>query len=172
MTDGMGRIINFKNTLIIMTSNIGVKKLQDFGNGIGFNTSARLEKKEEAMKDIIASQLKKSFSPEFLNRVDDTIVFNYLDENNIEGIVQMELNNLKKRLLDKNYNITFNVSVKKFIAKESYDEKFGARPLKRMIQNKIEDFISEEILKGKIKEKRRYSISMDKKTEKPKLKSL
>jgi ATP-dependent Clp protease ATP-binding subunit ClpC len=172
MTDGMGRVINFKNTLIIMTSNIGVKKLQDFGNGIGFNTSARLEKKEEALKDIIASQLKKSFSPEFLNRVDDTIVFNYLDEKNIEEIVKIELNNLKERLLEKNYNITFNVSVKKFIAKESYDEKFGARPLKRMIQNKIEDFISEEILKGKIKENCKYSISMDKKTEKLKLKSL
>ena len=84
----------------------------------------------------------------------------------------MELNNLKKRLTEKNYNVTFNVSVKKFIAKESYDEKFGARPLKRMIQNKIEDFISEEILKGKIKENNKYSISMDKKTEKLKLKSL
>ena len=172
MTDGLGRKINFKNTLIIMTSNIGVRKLQDFGVGMGFSTSHKIEQKEEEEKQVIKKAMKDTFSPEFLNRIDETIIFNSLDDESMKSIVGIELNKLSERLKEKNYSITFNVSVVNYIASQGFDDKFGARPISRAIQNKVEDFISEQVLKGDIIEDKRYSLSYDKKEEKIKFKPL
>lgn len=160
MTDGLGRKINFKNTLIIMTSNIGVKKLQDFGTGIGFsNTNSYVN--EELKKDLLQKELKTFFSPEFINRIDDIIVFESLKDISVEKIVSLELKKLSKRLIDKGYNIDFDETIIKFISKVGFDEMFGARPLKRAIQDKIEDFISEEILKNKLKVGKKYLLYYD-----------
>jgi len=163
LTDGLGRKINFKNTLIIMTSNIGSRQLQDFGNGLGFMTTSKQSQQEEEQKNVITKALKNKFSPEFLNRLDETIVFNPLDENNIKEIVKLELNSLKCRLDDMGYTFRFNKSVVDYIADDGFDDKFGARPIKRAIQIKIEDYISEEVLKGKITVDKKYSLSIRKK---------
>ena len=163
LTDGLGRKINFKNTLIIMTSNIGTRQLQDFGNGLGFMTTSKQSQQEEEQKNVITKALKNKFSPEFLNRLDETIVFNPLDENNIKEIVKLELDNLKYRLEDMGYNFRFNKSVVSYIADDGFDDKFGARPIKRTIQIKIEDYISEEVLKGNITVDKKYSLSIRKK---------
>tara|TARA_R100000664_G_scaffold14871_1_gene23259 strand:+ start:4815 stop:6851 length:2037 start_codon:yes stop_codon:yes gene_type:complete len=163
ITDGLGRKINFKNTLIIMTSNIGSRQLQDFGSGLGFMTTSRESQQEELQKDVITKALKNKFSPEFLNRLDETIVFNPLDEENIREIVKLELDNLKVRLEDMGYHFRFNKSVIDYIAQDGFDEKFGARPIKRAIQIKIEDYISEEVLKNNIEVGKKYSMSIAKK---------
>ena len=163
LTDGLGRKINFKNTLIIMTSNIGSRQLQDFGSGLGFMTTSKQSQKEEEQKNVITKALKNKFSPEFLNRLDETIVFNPLDENNIKEIVKLELDNLKTRLEDMGYNFRFNKSVVDYIADDGFDDKFGARPIKRAIQIKIEDYISEEVLKRNITVDTKYSLSIRKK---------
>ena len=163
LTDGLGRKINFKNTLIIMTSNIGTRQLQDFGNGLGFMTTSKQSQQEEEQKNVITKALKNKFSPEFLNRLDETIVFNPLNKNNIKEIVKLELDNLKYRLEDMGYNFKFNKSVVAYIAHDGFDDKFGARPIKRAIQIKIEDYISEEVLKGNITVDKKYSLSIRKK---------
>lgn len=161
LTDSLGRKINFKNCLIIMTSNIGVKKLQDFGSGVGFKSSATSYVDEENRKQILHKELKSFFSPEFLNRIDDVIVFNTLGRNDIDKIVGIELAKLQKRLTELKYDITFGDSVNEMICKVGYDELYGARPLKRAIQDKIEDFISEEVLKGAILNNERYFIYVE-----------
>jgi ATP-dependent Clp protease ATP-binding subunit ClpC len=160
MTDGLGRKINFKNCIIIMTSNLGVKKLQDFGVGVGFRTNNEYTN-EEIRKETLQKELKKFFSPEFLNRIDDIVVFNSLNKTNIESIVKIELNKLKDRLDGLKYNISFDKSIEDMISKVGFDELYGARPLKRAIQEKIEDYISEEVLKGNIKENTKYVIKSD-----------
>lgn len=157
MTDGLGRKINFKNCLIIMTSNIGVKKLQDFGTGIGFTKSSYGN--DEAKKDILKKELKNYFSPEFINRLDDIIVFNNLKGEDVKKIVKVEIEKLQKRLYGMKYNFEFNQSIIDMISDVGYDETYGARPLKRAIQDKIEDFLSEEILKGELKEGIEYLVS-------------
>ena len=165
VTDASGRKINFRNTLIIMTSNIGVKKSQDFSSGLGFSTKATQNNDKERARTIISKALKDTFNPEFLNRLDDIIFFESLDELSIKKIVKLELNNLIKRMGDKKYTIKFAQSVVNRIFEVGYDDKYGARPLKRAIQSELEDYISEEILLDNIVEDGVYSITYDKSNE-------
>ena len=158
VTDSLGRKINFKNTLIILTTNLGVKKLQDFGAGIGFNNSYS---NEEAKKQTLLKEMKNFFSPEFLNRIDDTIVFNSLSQENIKKITSIELNKLVNRLHEMKYKISYDESLVDYLAKVGFDEIYGARPLKRAIQDKIEDLISEEVLTGKMLENKSYELKVD-----------
>ena len=160
LTDSFGRKINFKNCLIIMTSNLGVKKLQDFGTGIGFDTTTRMSKDEELKKVLLEKELKNFFTPEFLNRVDEVVVFNPLKELQVQQIVEIELSKLLKRVGKLGYDIDIAQGVKDFISKVGFDEKYGARPIKRAIQEKIEDLISEEILKKNIQLGKKYSLHM------------
>ena len=159
VTDSLGRKINFKNTLIILTSNLGVKKLQDFGTGIGFSNNSYAD--EEAKKQILMKEMKNFFSPEFINRIDDTIVFNSLTPEDIEKITDIELQKLMTRLGEMKYTVTYNDEVVKYLAKIGFDEVYGARPLKRAIQDKIEDLLSEEVLTGKMVEGKSYQIKMN-----------
>jgi|TARA_R110000744_G_scaffold366233_1_gene475199 ATP-dependent Clp protease ATP-binding subunit ClpC len=170
VTDASGRKVNFKNTLIIMTSNIGIKQVMDFGTGIGFSTKFKKQKEDEHTRSIISKALKNTFNPEFLNRLDDIITFNSLDKTSLKKIVKLELESLKSRLLEKNYLFNFGPSVVKHIVDIGYDEKFGARPLQRTIQTEIEDFISDEILKSTLLEDKSYTLIYNKKTEKVKIK--
>ena len=170
ITDASGRKINFKNTLIIMTSNIGIKQVIDFGEGIGFTTKSMKNKEEEHTRSIISKALKNTFNPEFLNRLDDIITFNSLKKEDLKKIVKLELEGLKTRLLEKKYLFKFGPTIITHIVESGYDEKYGARPLQRTIQTEVEDFISEEILKGAIIENAEYTVSYNKKTEKVKIK--
>jgi len=158
VTDSLGRKINFKNTLIILTSNLGVKKLQDFGTGIGF--SSNTYSNEEAKKQMLMKEMKNFFSPEFLNRIDDTIVFNSLSQEDIKKITDIELKRLVTRLVDMKYNITYDNSLVEYLSKIGFDELYGARPLKRAIQDKVEDLLSEEVLTGKMIEGKTYLIKV------------
>ena len=158
-TDSLGRKINFKNTLIILTSNLGVKKLQDFGTGIGFSNSSYGN--EEAKKQVLMKEMKNFFSPEFLNRIDDTIVFNSLTPEDIKKITDIELKKLTARLSDMKYTITYDETLVDYLAKIGFDELYGARPLKRAIQDKVEDLLSEEVLTGKMIEGKSYTIKVD-----------
>jgi len=166
LTDGLGRKIDFKNCLIIMTSNIGVKELATFGNGVGFKTDATIANKEERNRNIIQKALKKKFSPEFLNRIDDTIVFNSLKVDDIKKIIKIEIDKLKNNLTDLGYEINLDTSAINFLVKEGYHEEYGARPLARAIQVHIGNLIADEILQGNIKEGAKIKISYDKKTNK------
>ncbi len=152
MTDGLGRKIDFKNTIIIMTSNIGARQLQDFGTGVGFGTAARLSATDDDQKSVIQSALRKAFSPEFLNRVDDLIMFKSLEREDIHKIIDLELVHLYKRINDLGYDIKLNKEAKDFIVDKGYDTKFGARPLSRAIQKYIEDPLAEQIINAHIKE--------------------
>ena len=158
VTDSLGRKINFKNTLIILTSNLGVKKLQDFGTGIGFSSS--IYSNDEAKKQVLMKEMKNFFSPEFLNRIDDTIVFNSLTPEDIKKITDIELKKLVTRLDDMKYTITYDETLVDYLAKVGFDELYGARPLKRAIQDKVEDLLSEEVLTGKMIEGKSYNIKV------------
>lgn len=149
LTDSFGRKVNFTNTVIIMTSNIGAKKVSDFGGGVGFTDDSNQEKVKDT---IIKKSLKQQFTPEFLNRIDDIVVFNKLDEKSLKKIVQLELNTLKQRLLENSYKISFDKTITDEVLKRNSEEGYGARPIKRIIQNLCEDFISDEILMGNIRE--------------------
>ena len=162
LTDSLGRKINFKNALIIMTSNVGAKQISEFNKPLGFSTSDSSARAEEAKDHILKKALKNTFKPEFLNRIDQNIIFKPLNKKSIGKIVKLELALLKERLVEQNYNIKFNKSVIDFIVKEGYDDKFGARPIKRAIQNKLEDYISEEILKDNVKTETEYEMVVDK----------
>ena len=159
MTDGLGRKIDFKNTIIIMTSNIGARQLADFGSGVGFGTKAREEQRDENAKSVIQNALRKAFAPEFLNRIDDMILFNSLKREDIHKIIDIELELLYGRINELGYTITMTEAAKDFIVEKGYDEKFGARPLKRAIQKFIEDPLAEEIVKSNLHEG--DSINMD-----------
>ena len=159
VTDSLGRKINFKNTLIILTSNLGVKKLQDFGTGIGFSNNPYGN--EEAKKQVLMKEMKNFFSPEFINRIDDTIVFNSLTPEDIKKITELELKKLTSRLVDMKYNVTYDNTLVEYLAKIGFDEAYGARPLKRAIQDKVEDMLSEEVLTGKMIENKSYQISVE-----------
>jgi ATP-dependent Clp protease ATP-binding subunit ClpC len=159
VTDSLGRKINFRNTLIIMTSNLGVKKLQDFGTGIGFGSSKYSN--DEKKKDVLMKELKNFFSPEFLNRIDDVITFNSLKGDDINKIAEIEIKKLMVRLNEMNYKISYDQTLVDFISKVGYDELYGARPLKRAIQDKVEDLLSEEVLKGTIEENKNYKVIVD-----------
>ncbi len=143
-----------------MTSNLGIKKLQEFGAGVGFSTSQNTFAIEENRKNLLQKEMKNFFSPEFLNRIDDIVIFNSLKEDEIEKIANIELVKLKNRLSEMKYDISFDENVIKYISKNGFDELYGARPLKRAIQDKLEDFISDEVLKGTIVEGGQYTISI------------
>ncbi len=148
LTDGLGRRVDFRNTIIIMTSNIGVRDLKDFGSGIGFATSSKQQNEDEVMKSTIQNALKKAFSPEFLNRLDDVIVFNALAKEHIHEIIDLTLSKLFSRVDSLGYSIELTEKAKDFIAEKGYDPQYGARPLNRAIQKYLEDPLAEEILKG------------------------
>jgi ATP-dependent Clp protease ATP-binding subunit ClpC len=161
MTDSFGRKINFKNCLIIMTSNLGVKKMQEFGAGVGFSKTGNVYTNEELKKTMLNKELKNHFAPEFINRLDEVIVFNTLQNDDIQKIVLVEVNKLKSRLSKLGYNINFGQSVIDFVSKVGFDDVYGARPLKRAIQEKIEDYISDEVLREKIVMDKSYNIEIN-----------
>ena len=152
VTDSLGRKIDFRNSIIILTSNIGTRELKDFGQGVGFGTSAIKSNVDQKAKSTIESALKKAFSPEFLNRIDDIIVFNSLEKNNILQIISIELDKLTDRLEKIGYSVSITEQAKEFISEKGFDKDFGARPLKRAIQKHIEDPIAEEIINSEIHE--------------------
>lgn len=146
LTDGLGRKVDFKNTLIIMTSNVGARRLKDFGQGVGFATQSREKNSDTNAKSVIQGALKRTFSPEFLNRIDDVIVFNSLDQEDIFRIIDITLKDLYKRIQELGYNLELDEEAKTFLAKKGYDPQFGARPLNRAIQKYLEDPLAEFIL--------------------------
>jgi len=152
LTDSLGRKIDFRNTIIIMTSNIGARQLSDFGTGVGFGTKARIEGEGAAQQSIIQNALKKAFAPEFLNRIDDVVIFNSLNREAIHKIIDIELEKLYGRISTLGYNIKITDAAKDFIADKGFDEKFGARPLKRAIQKYVEDPLAEEIINANLSE--------------------
>jgi ATP-dependent Clp protease ATP-binding subunit ClpC len=150
LTDSLGRKIDFKNTIIIMTSNVGARQLKDFGQGVGFGTAAKVAQADDNSKSIIENALKKTFAPEFLNRIDDVIVFNALEKEHIDLIIEIELKKLYARVAELGYKLTLSDKAKAFIAEKGFDKQFGARPLKRAIQKYVEDSLAEEIITSKI----------------------
>ena len=162
LTDSLGRKIDFRNTIIIMTSNIGARKLKDFGTGIGFGTSSQKAQEDANARSVIENALKKSFAPEFLNRIDDVIVFNALEQEDINKIIDIELEKLLKRIDGLGYNLQLTKDAKNFIAEKGFDKQYGARPLKRAIQKYIEDALAEEIITSKLKEGDNIVMDLDK----------
>ncbi len=152
LTDGLGRKVDFKNTMIIMTSNIGVRQLKEFGDGVGFATATRMQNAEENNKAVIEKALKRTFSPEFLNRIDDVVVFNSLTKENIFNIIDILMTGVSKRLQNLGFSLELTADAKDFIAEKGYDVQFGARPLHRAIQKYLEDPLAEEIMKMTIKQ--------------------
>ena len=166
LTDGLGRKIDFKNTLIIMTSNIGVRQLKDFGEGVGFATANRVQNAEENNKAVIEKALKRTFSPEFLNRIDDVVVFNALSKENIFEIIDILMKGVMKRLSGLGFSLELTTEAKDFIAEKGYDVQFGARPLHRAIQKYLEDQLAEEILSMNVKQGDTLIANLDKANEK------
>ncbi|MGV3766661.1 MAG: ATP-dependent Clp protease ATP-binding subunit [Chitinophagaceae bacterium] len=152
LTDGLGRKVDFKNTLIIMTSNIGVRQLKEFGDGVGFATASRIQNQEENNKAVIEKALKRTFSPEFLNRIDDIMIFNQLNKEHIFEIIDILMKGVLKRLQNLGFSLEITPEAKDFIAEKGYDQQFGARPLHRSLQKHLEDPLAEEILNMKIKQ--------------------
>ena len=165
LTDGLGRKIDFRNTIIIMTSNIGARDLKDFGTGIGFNTSARQESEEEAKKATITKALAKAFAPEFINRLDDIVVFNSLERDDIHSIIDIMLAKLFERIEKIGYGMELTPAAKDYLADKGYDPQYGARPLNRAIQKYLEDPIAEEILKAELAKGDTILVDFDKKKE-------
>src|SRR5207344_1298552 len=163
LTDGLGRKIDFKNTLIIMTSNIGARQLKDFGEGVGFATATRMDNADENNKAVIEKALKRTFSPEFLNRIDDVVVFNSLTK---ENIFEIMMKGVLKRLTNLGFSMELTPEAKEFIADKGYDSQFGARPLHRAIQKYLEDPLAEEILNMQVKEGDTLIADLDKAKEK------
>lgn len=165
LTDSLGRKIDFRNTIIIMTSNIGARQLKDFGQGVGFGTGARKEQESTHQKGVIESALKKAFAPEFLNRIDDVIVFNALEREHIHQIIDIELAKLFRRIKDIGYEMNLTEAAKDYIAEKGFDKQYGARPLKRAIQKYIEDALAEEIVNSKLEEGDRIFMDLNKESE-------
>ncbi len=162
LTDGLGRKVDFKNTMIIMTSNIGVRQLKEFGDGVGFATANRMQNQEENNKAVIEKALKKTFSPEFLNRIDDVVIFNSLTKENIFNIIDILMKGVTKRLTNLGFSLELTEDAKTFIADKGYDVQFGARPLHRAIQKYLEDPLAEEILNMNVKNGDILVASLDK----------
>ena len=162
LTDSLGRKINFQNTIIIMTSNVGARQVKDFGRGLGFETASQKAQSNDIEKSVIEKELKKTFSPEFLNRIDDILVFNTLEKKDIRKIVDIELVHLIDRIYQLGYKIEITKAAKDFIADKGYDSKYGARPLNRAIQKHVEDLIAEHIVNNSIKEGDTISIDKNK----------
>ncbi|HQS51526.1 MAG TPA: ATP-dependent Clp protease ATP-binding subunit, partial [Daejeonella sp.] len=165
LTDSLGRKVDFRNTIIIMTSNIGARQLKDFGQGVGFSTVAKSSQADTYSRGVIENALKRAFAPEFLNRVDDVVVFNSLTKEDIFKIIDIELKALFDRIQGLGYEIKLTDAAKDFIAEKGYDSNFGARPLKRAIQKHLEDPIAEEILKGELAEGDTMEVDYDKEKE-------
>jgi ATP-dependent Clp protease ATP-binding subunit ClpC len=166
LTDSLGRSVDFKNTIIIMTSNIGTRQLKDFGRGVGFAINKSSESDNEHAKYVIQKALKKAFAPEFLNRIDDVVMFNQLDKKHIHQIIDIEIKDLYDRVEALNYKLKISPAAKDFLAEKGYDPQFGARPLKRAIQKYLEDEMAEIIIKASITEGDTISVGYDKKNEK------
>jgi len=162
LTDSLGRRVDFKNTIVIMTSNIGTRQLKDFGTGVGFNTKAKLDQQNDYAKGVIQNALKKSFAPEFLNRIDDVVMFNALSRDDISKIIDIELKGLYSRINSLGYQIELTQEAKDFIIEKGYDVQFGARPLKRAIQKYLEDPMAEVLIKGDMKEGDMIMVGFDK----------
>ncbi len=165
LTDSLGRRIDFRNTIIIMTSNIGARRLKDFGQGVGFGTAAKESQVDANSRSIIENALKKAFAPEFLNRVDDVMVFNPLEREHIHKIIDIELNQLYDRILDLGYKLDLSDKAKDYIADKGFDKEYGARPLKRAIQKYIEDALAEEIINSNLKEGDTITMDLDEKKD-------
>ncbi len=165
LTDSLGRKIDFRNTIIIMTSNIGARQLKDFGQGVGFGTAAKKAQADSHQKSVIENALKKAFAPEFLNRIDDVIVFNALEREDIHKIIDIELDKLFKRIKDIGYDLSLSEKAKDYIAEKGFDKQYGARPLKRAIQKYIEDALAEEIVNSKLEEGDSIFMDLDEKKE-------
>jgi ATP-dependent Clp protease ATP-binding subunit ClpC len=172
LTDSLGRSVDFKNTIIIMTSNIGTRQLKDFGRGVGFAVNQSEEQENEHAKYIIQKALKKAFAPEFINRIDDVVTFNKLDKEDIFKIIDIELKDLYDRVGALNYKLKISPAAKDFLAEKGYDPQFGARPLKRAIQKYLEDEMAEIIIKASIMDGDTISVGYDKKNEKLKIRIL
>jgi ATP-dependent Clp protease ATP-binding subunit ClpC len=166
LTDGLGRKVDFKNTTIIMTSNIGARQLKDFGDGVGFATASRMQNADENNKAVIEKALKKTFSPEFLNRIDDVIIFNSLTKENIFTIIDILMKGVTKRLTTLGFSLELTEAAKEFIADKGYDSQFGARPLHRALQKYLEDPLAEEILNMNIKAGDVLIADLDKENQK------
>ncbi|MBE6343427.1 MAG: ATP-dependent Clp protease ATP-binding subunit [Lentimicrobiaceae bacterium] len=162
LTDSLGRKVDFKNTIIIMTSNIGSRQLKDFGQGVGFGTQAKKDGKDEYSRSVIENALKRSFAPEFLNRIDDVIIFNSLERHDIHKIIDVELKKVFKRIEDMGFTVELTEKAHDFIAEKGWDEQYGARPLKRAIQRYVEDVLAEEIIRTKINVGEKIIIDYDK----------
>ena len=165
ITDSLGRKIDFRNTIIIMTSNIGARKLKDFGTGIGFGTSSQKAQEDANARSVIENALKKSFAPEFLNRIDDVIVFNALEKEDINKIIDIELEKLLTRIKGLGYNLTLTDTAKEYIADKGFDKQYGARPLKRAIQKYVEDALAEEIVASNLGDGDSIKIDLDKEND-------
>jgi ATP-dependent Clp protease ATP-binding subunit ClpC len=165
LTDSLGRKIDFRNTIIIMTSNIGARQLKDFGQGVGFGTAAKKAQADTHQKSVIENALKKAFAPEFLNRIDDVIVFNPLEREDIHKIIDIELDKLFARIKDIGYDLNLSDKAKDYIADKGFDKQYGARPLKRAIQKYIEDALAEEIVNSKLDEGDSIFMDLDEKKE-------
>jgi ATP-dependent Clp protease ATP-binding subunit ClpC len=168
LTDSLGRTVDFTNTIIIMTSNIGAKRVSDFGAGIGFESKTSIATQKAHVENVIRKELKNKFSPEFLNRLDDIILFNGLQEEDVVKIVDIELTKLIERMEDQGYKIKINKNVKVFLAQKGYDATYGARPLKRAIQNYVEDILADAII-NKVMEKGSTVYTISYKTGEDKL---
>ena len=165
LTDSLGRKIDFRNSIIIMTSNIGARQLKDFGQGVGFGTAAKKAQADDHQKSVIENALKKAFAPEFLNRIDDVVVFNALEREDIHKIIDIELNKLYKRIKEIGYDLTLSDKAKDYIADKGFDKQYGARPLKRAIQKYIEDSLAEEIVNSKLEEGDSIFMDLDEKKD-------
>lgn len=152
LTDSLGRKIDFRNTIIIMTSNVGARQLKDFGTGVGFGTKSKQEQQDDLSKSVIENALKKAFAPEFLNRIDDVVVFNSLEKEHIHKIINIEIEKLYQRVKALGYQLELTTEALDFIADKGFDKQYGARPLKRAIQKYVEDLLAEEIINGNIHE--------------------
>jgi ATP-dependent Clp protease ATP-binding subunit ClpC len=165
LTDSMGRKVDFKNTLIIMTSNIGARDLKDFGSGVGFATQAKNDQSDDLAKNVITKALKRTFSPEFLNRIDDVVIFNSLEKESIFKIIDIALKDVVGRLMTIGYEIKLTDEAKEFLAEKGYDPAYGARPLHRAIQKYVEDPLAEEILKANATPGDIFTVELDKESK-------
>jgi ATP-dependent Clp protease ATP-binding subunit ClpC len=165
LTDSFGRRVDFKNTIVIMTSNIGSRQLKDFGQGVGFQTSAKDSNKSGYAKSIIENALKKAFAPEFLNRIDDVVIFDDIKREDIHKIIDIELTYVENRIKTLGYKFKVSTKAKDFIIEKGWDPNFGARPLKRAIQKYIEDSLAEEIIKSNLHEGDTVLVDFDSKKD-------
>ncbi|HCI54688.1 MAG TPA: Clp protease ClpC, partial [Bacteroidales bacterium] len=162
LTDSLGRRVDFRNTIVILTSNIGTRQISEFGHGVGFDTAAKKASKDEQTKSILQKALQKTFAPEFLNRIDDIVIFNPLEKKDIDKIIDIELKGLYERVKALGYELRISKAAKDFIAEKGFDENFGARPLKRAIQKYLEDPMAEVMIKAKLTEGDYVNVGLNK----------